>query len=55
MGIVAKKLKLVTHAEDSCVDKAFSGIYVCLFFCFPHNVSKTYAARITKLDRNVPP
>jgi len=43
-------VRIVTHADDSCVDRTFIG--VCLFVClsvFPHDISKTDATRIAEL------
>ena len=37
----------ITHAGGSCVCRVSSHVCVCLF---PHDVSRTVAARITKLD-----
>jgi len=42
---------VIAHADSSCVGTLFS--VVCLCVClsvFPHDISKTDAARITKLD-----
>jgi len=41
---------LITHAEDRCRVK-FSQLFVCMSV-FQHNISKTDAAKITKLDTN---
>jgi len=54
---------LITQANSNHVDRNLCGIcvylfvclFVCLSVCFSHDISKTKAARITRLHRNVPP
>jgi len=40
-----------TQADDSRGAKVFTG--VCLSVCFPHDISKSDAASITKLDKQM--
>jgi len=45
--IAVGKIILVTPAEGSRVGR-FLPPFVCLSVCFPHDISKTDAAKITK-------
>ena len=49
-----KRCNIITHGNGSRVGRAIIGIYVSVHLfvclCFPHNISKTDVARITKLD-----
>ena len=40
----------VTHADDTCMGRVLAGLFLSVLSAFPHDISKTDAARITEID-----